>query len=78
VTGLILKQENTMNLNLGIFGASTGAAAALIAVNKRSENFSVIITRGGRVNLVKKYTNLKEIVSSTLFIVGEKDEQFIS
>ena len=78
MTGLILKQENTINLNFGCFGASTGAAAALISVNKRSENFSAIVTRVGRVNLVKKYTNLKEIICSILFIISKKCEQFIS
>ena len=77
VTDWLLKQENTMNMILGYFGASTGAAAALIAADKRAENVSAIVTRGGRVNLALKYTNLKEIVCPTLFIVGEKDEQVI-
>jgi len=77
VTDWLLKQENTMNMILGYFGASTGAAAALIAADKRAENVSAIVTRGGRVDLALKYTNLKEIVCPTLFIVGEKDEQVI-
>jgi putative phosphoribosyl transferase len=77
VTDWILKQENTMNMILGYFGASTGAAAALIAADKMAENISAIVTRGGRVDLALKYTNLKEIVCPTLFIVGEKDEQVI-
>ena len=59
------------------FGARTGAAAALIAADKRAENVSAIVTRGGRVDLALKYTKLKEIVCPTLFIVGEKDEQVI-
>jgi len=49
----------------------------LIAADKRAENVSAIVTRGGRVNLALKYTKLKEIVCPTLFIVGEKDEQVI-
>jgi pimeloyl-ACP methyl ester carboxylesterase len=62
---------------LGYFGASTGAAAALIAADKRSDNVSAIVSRGGRVDLAYKHTNLKNINCPTLFIVGEKDEPII-
>ena len=77
VTDWLLKQENSKDMILGYFGASTGAAAALIAADKRSENVSAIVTRGGRVDLAIEFTQLKEIVCPTLFIVGEKDEQVI-
>src|SRR5919112_3592196 len=61
VTDWLLKQENTKNMVLGYFGASTGAAAALIAADKRSENVSAVVTRGGRVDLAIEFTHLKEI-----------------
>jgi pimeloyl-ACP methyl ester carboxylesterase len=77
VTDWLMEQESTMNMFLGYFGASTGAAAALIAADKRAENVSAIVSRGGRVDLSLKHTDLKEIVCPTLFIVGEKDEQVI-
>ncbi len=77
VTDWLLKQENTKKKILGYFGASTGAAAALIAADKRPDNISAIVSRGGRVDLSSKYASLKSINCPTLFIVGEKDEQII-
>jgi putative phosphoribosyl transferase len=77
ITDWLLKQKNTKDKILGYFGASTGAAAALIAADKRSENVSAIVSRGGRVDLASKYTSLKNITCPTLLIVGEKDDQVI-
>jgi putative phosphoribosyl transferase len=77
VTDWLLKQENTKDKILGYFGASTGAAAALIAGDKRPDNISAIVSRGGRVDLASRYTSLKSINCPTLFIVGEKDDQVI-
>ena len=77
ITDWLLKQENTKDKILGYFGASTGAAAALIAADKRSENVSAIVSRGGRVDLASKHTSLKNITCPTLFILGEKDNQVI-
>jgi putative phosphoribosyl transferase len=77
VTDWLLKQENTKDKILGYYGASTGSAAALIAADKRSSKISAIVSRGGRVDLAYKYTNLKNIKCPTLFIVGEKDGQIV-
>ncbi|HXS59701.1 MAG TPA: dienelactone hydrolase family protein [Candidatus Sulfopaludibacter sp.] len=77
VTDWLTKQDNTKNMILGYFGASTGAAAALIAADKKPENISAIVSRGGRVDLSYNYTSLKSINCPTLFIVGEKDNQVI-
>ena len=55
----------------------TGAAASLIAADKKPENISAIVSRGGRVDLSFKYTQLKNIDCPTLFIVGETDNQVI-
>jgi putative phosphoribosyl transferase len=77
VTEWLTKQDNTRNMILGYFGASTGAAAALIAADKKPENVSAIVSRGGRVDLSYKHTSLKSINCPTLFIVGEKDNQVI-
>ncbi len=62
---------------LGYFGASTGAAATLIAADKRPDNISAIVSRGGRVDLASKYSSLHSVNCPTLFIAGEKDEQII-
>ena len=53
-TEWIIKQENTKNMILGYFGASTGAAAALIAADRQPDNISAIVSRGGRVDLSSK------------------------
>jgi putative phosphoribosyl transferase len=75
VTEWIIKQENTRSMILGYFGASTGAAAALIAADRQPDNVSAIVSRGGRVDLASKYTSLQNIKCPTLFIVGENDIQ---
>jgi dienelactone hydrolase len=77
VTDWLLKQENTKKMILGYFGASTGAAAALIAADKRPDNISAIVSRGGRVDLSFKYSPLRSVNCPTLFIVGEEDKQII-
>ena len=76
-TEWIIKQENTKNMLLGYFGASTGAAAALIAADRQPDNISAIVSRGGRVDLSSKCSSLQNIKCPTLFIVGEKDSQVI-
>lgn len=76
VTDWVLNQDNelkSVNRLLGYFGASTGAAAALIAADKRSDKISAIVSRGGRVDLASKYTSLKQIKCPTLFLIGEND-----
>jgi putative phosphoribosyl transferase len=77
VTDWLIEQGNIRNMILGYFGASTGAAAALIAADKRPKNISAIVSRGGRVDLSYRYVSLKNIICPTLFIVGEKDIQII-
>ena len=80
VTDWVLNQNNQLNnLNntLGYFGASTGSAAALIAADKRYNNISAIVSRGGRVDLALKYTSLTQIKCPTLFLVGENDHPVI-
>jgi dienelactone hydrolase len=77
VTDWLLEQENTKEKILGYFGASTGAAAALIAADNRPNDISAIVSRGGRVDLSLKYSTLKSVNCPTLFLVGEKDKQVI-
>jgi putative phosphoribosyl transferase len=76
VTEWVVKQENTRSMMLGYFGASTWAAAALIAADRQPDNvISAIVSRGGRVDLSSKYASLQNIKCPTLFMVGEKDSQ---
>lgn len=61
----------TAGLKLGLFGASTGAAAALIAAAYRPEWFSAVVSRGGRPDLAGEA--LGRVQAPTLLIVGGSD-----
>jgi putative phosphoribosyl transferase len=65
----------TASLPLGLFGASTGAAAALIAAAARPHAVRAVVSRGGRADLAEP--SLEAISAPTLLIVGERDEVVI-
>lgn len=66
-----LKQnQETKDLKLAYFGASTGAAAAINAATE--EIVSAIVSRGGRVDLAEQ--QLSKIKAPILLIVGENDD----
>jgi len=71
ITKWLKEAEDTKNLNLGYFGGSTGAAAAVKAAAKEKTNVSAIVSRGGRVDLAE--SELSEIETPILLIVGEND-----
>jgi pimeloyl-ACP methyl ester carboxylesterase len=60
------------SLGVGLFGASTGAAAALIAAARRPRRVRAVVSRGGRVDLAEPL--LGEVTSPTLLIVGAHDD----
>ncbi len=70
-TKWLKKNAATKSLPVGYFGASTGAAAALIAATKFPEAVKTIVSRGGRPDLALDY--LQKVKAPTLFIVGGKD-----
>jgi putative phosphoribosyl transferase len=76
VTDWIIQNPDTQKLFVGYFGASTGAAAALVAAAARSNIISAIVSRGGRPDLARS-EDLRNVQAPTLFIVGEKDVQVI-
>jgi pimeloyl-ACP methyl ester carboxylesterase len=63
---------STATLPLGLFGASTGAAAALIAAAERSSIVRAVVSRGGRPDLAS--AALDRVTAPTLLIVGGRDE----
>jgi pimeloyl-ACP methyl ester carboxylesterase len=75
VTAWLLKTEEIKELNIGYFGASTGAAAALIATGEYPDQVKAVVSRGGRPDLAEN--TLMYVKSPTLFIVGERDTQVI-
>jgi putative phosphoribosyl transferase len=70
-TGWILAQEPTSGFDVGYFGASTGAAAALVASVQRPEAVRAIVSRGGRPDLALNV--LPEVKPPVLLIVGGQD-----
>ena len=65
------KEPETKNLELGLFGSSTGAAAALKAAAQKGEAIKAVVSRGGRTDLANSV--MADVVSPTLFIVGGND-----
>jgi putative phosphoribosyl transferase len=74
-TDWLKREPNTRNLRVGYFGASTGAAAALVAAAERPEEVDAIVSRGGRPDLAGEA--LPRARAPTLLIVGEKDVSVI-
>jgi pimeloyl-ACP methyl ester carboxylesterase len=62
-------------LPLGYFGASTGAAAALVAAARRREHVHAIVSRGGRPDLAGPF--LSSVRAPTLLVVGGEDTPVI-
>ena len=65
----------TKSLAFGYFGASTGAAAALIAAAKLPNEIVAVVSRGGRPDLAGEY--LPNVVAPTLLLVGGLDTEVI-
>lgn len=72
-----VRQEPEMKkLPMGYFGASTGAAAAVIAAVERPGVISAIVSRGGRVDLAQRW--LDRVKAPTLLIVGGEDPEVLA
>ncbi len=73
-TGWLRDHEATSGLPIGYFGASTGAAAALMAA-ARTPAADAVVSRGGRPDLAEHA--LGHVKAPTLLIVGGRDHQVI-
>jgi putative phosphoribosyl transferase len=67
--------DRTAALRIGYFGASTGAAAALVAAAEPDSDIGAVVSRGGRPDLAGDA--LKRVRAPTLLIVGGADEPVI-
>lgn len=65
-------QPSMKHLPIGVFGASTGAAAALVAAAKRPDRIRSVVSRGGRPDLAADA--LKKVKAPTMLIVGGYDD----
>ncbi|MGC1887110.1 MAG: dienelactone hydrolase family protein [Stellaceae bacterium] len=71
VTDWLARQPDTRALRIGYFGASTGAAAALVAAAERPQIVRAVVSRGGRPDLAGPA--LARVEAPTLLIVGGND-----
>lgn len=67
--------RKTKHLCIGLFGARTGAAAAMIAAANRPDKVLAVVSRGGRPDLAAE--QLESVLAPTLMIVGTKDRDHI-
>jgi len=67
--------EQVGSLHVGCFGASTGAAAALVAAAERPRKVRAVVSRGGRPDLAGEA--LRRVTSPTLLIVGSRDTEVL-
>lgn len=74
-TNWLATNASTAQIKIGCFGASTGAAAALVAAAEQPLLVGAVVSRGGRPDLAGAY--LTSILTPTLLIVGGNDPQVI-
>jgi len=72
LTDWVTGHEATAGLAVGLFGASTGAAAALVAAAQRPSAVAAVVSRGGRPDLAGEF--LPAVRQPSLLIVGERDK----
>lgn len=75
VTDWLLRHSLASDLSIGYFGASTGAAAALVAAAKIPQTVKAIVSRGGRPDLAG--SSLDQVKCPTLLLVGGYDDVVI-
>lgn len=75
VTHWVQKNPSTESLKIGYFGASTGAAAALVAAALLGKQIFTVVSRGGRPDLAEMA--LSEVKCPTLLIIGGFDNAVI-
>ena len=72
----LTQNEATRDLPIGLFGSSTGAAAALMAAAQCPEAVHAIVSRGGRPDLASP--SLRQVRAPTLLIVGGRDPMVLA
>jgi len=71
----LIANEETRSLPIGLFGASAGGGAALVAAAQRPNTVRAVVSRGGRPDLAG--AALSRVRAPTLLIVGARDEPVI-
>lgn len=73
--GWLSEQSEAAGLPIGLFGSSTGAAAALVVAARIPKQVTAVVSRGGRVDLAGDY--LDKVEAPTLMIVGGIDHEVL-
>ena len=71
----LARETETETLPVGLFGSSTGAAAALVTAAREPDRIGAVVSRGGRPDLAGDW--LQRVRAPTLLIVGGADEVVI-
>ncbi len=71
-----LDSQTQVRSGIGYFGASTGAAGALLAAAREPDRIAAVVSRGGRPDLAGEA--LADVVAPTLLIVGGRDEAVLT
>jgi putative phosphoribosyl transferase len=75
ITDWLTSQPQLHGQGIGLFGASTGAAAALMTAARRPDTVKAVVSRGGRPDLAGQDASL--VRAPTLLIVGGKDTEVL-
>ncbi len=75
-TRWVKRQPQCGGLKIGYFGASTGAAAAIVAAVEMPESVSAVVSRGGRTDLAGLGA-LHELRAPTLLLIGSEDHDIV-
>jgi putative phosphoribosyl transferase len=76
VTDWLRERADTREVPVGYFGASTGAAAALVAATYTGRLIGAVVSRGGRPDLARE--RLRQVRAPVLLIVGSFDEDVLA
>jgi len=74
-TDELAHHDETRSLPIGFFGASTGAAAALVAAAQLGQQIAAVVSRGGRPDLAGQH--LPRVTAPTLLLVGSHDQEVL-
>lgn len=75
VTAWASEHDRIGGLDVGYFGSSTGAAAALQAAAREGDAVTAVVSRGGRVDMAP---DVEDVTAACRFIVGGEDEQVLA
>lgn len=75
-TRWVKRQPQCGGLKIGYFGASTGAAAAIVAAVEMPDSVSAVVSRGGRTDLAGLGA-LHELRAPTLLLIGSEDHDIV-